>query len=259
MASFPLFAGVASAACALAFSSAVAGARCASDTIATDRPDVTNSSVVVPVGTFQSENGLDLANLRTATVLEGTESRLRLGVATCVELLVDLPSYSLGVAGDALMGFSNLAPAIKWQLGPLPSDVDLSLTVGAALPTGRVRLVGPGPQPYLQLSWSRELGNGWGVSGMLTAFFSPANSADSRATQSTFAIERELGDSTDVFMEYAGEFRSHDRPSHLLNVGGAYRFTPRQQLDFHVAGGLTRSAPSYVIGVGYSIRFDGLF
>jgi Putative MetA-pathway of phenol degradation len=259
VASFPLFAGVASAACALTFSSAVAGARCASDTIATDRPDVTNSSVVVPAGTFQSENGLDLVKLRTATVLEGTESRLRLGVATCLELLVDLPSYSLGVAGDAPPGFSNLAPAIKWQPGPLPGEVDLSVTVGAALPAGRARLVGRGPQPYLQLPWSRELGDGWGVSGMLTAFFSPANSAGSAATQSTLAIERELGDRTDVFIEYAGDFRSHDRPSHLLNVGGAFRFTPRQQLDFHVAGGLTRSAPSYVVGVGYSIRFDGLF
>ena len=97
------------------------------------------------------------------------------------------------------------------------------------------------------------------MSGMLTEFFSPANSAGSAATQSTFAIERELDDRTDLFIEYAGEFRQHDRPSHLLNVGGTFRLTPRQQLDFHVAGGLTRSAPSYVIGVGYSIRFDGLF
>lgn len=213
----------------------------------------------MPVGTFQSKNGVDHVNLRTATGLEGTESRLRLGVASCLELLLDLPSYSLGVAGDAPPGFSNLAPAIKWQLGPLAGGVDLSVTVGAALPTGRVRLVGPGPQPYLQLPWSRELGDGWGMSGMLTAFFSPANAAASAATQSTFAIERELGDRAEVFIEYVGEFRPHDRPSQLLNVGGAFRFTPRQQLDFHVAGGLTRSAPSYVIGVGYSIRFDGLF
>jgi Putative MetA-pathway of phenol degradation len=259
VASYPLFAGVASAACALTFSSAVAGERCASDTIATDRPDVTNSSVVVPLGTFQSENGLDLENLRTAKVFEGTESRLRLGIATCLELLVDVPSYSLGVGGDAPSGFSNLAPAIKWQLGRLPGEIDLSVTAGAGLPTGRVLLVGRGVQPYLQIPWSRELADGWGVSGMLTAFFSPANAAGSAATQSTFAIERELGHRTDVFIEYAGEFRSHDQPSHLLNVGGAFRLTPRQQLDFHVAGGLTRSAPSYAIGVGYSIRLDGLF
>ena len=31
----------------------------AKDEIATDRPDVTNSSLVVPVGSFQSENGVN--------------------------------------------------------------------------------------------------------------------------------------------------------------------------------------------------------
>lgn len=260
MASLPLFSGIASAACAIALSSALADARCTSDVIATDRPDVTNSSIVVPVGAFQSENGVDVVGERTAAILQGTESRLRLGVAPCLELLLDLPSYSLGVGGNAPSGFSDLAPAIKWQLGPLPGDVDLSVTVGAALPTGRARLVERGPQPYLQLPWSREFGDGLGVSGMLTTFFSPASAAGSTTTQSTFAIERDLSDRTDIFIEYAGDFRSHEQPSHLLNVGGgAFRLTPRQQLDFHAAGGLTRSAPSYVIGVGYSIRFDGIF
>jgi len=34
---------------------------------------------------------------------------------------------------------------------------------------------------------------------------------------------------------------------------------PGQQIDFHIGAGLNRAAPSYIIGVGYSIRFDGLF
>jgi hypothetical protein len=33
----------------------------ASDEIATDRPDVTNSSIVVPVGSLQSENGINVS------------------------------------------------------------------------------------------------------------------------------------------------------------------------------------------------------
>ena len=33
----------------------------AKDDIATDRPDVTNSSLVVPVGSFQSENGVNVS------------------------------------------------------------------------------------------------------------------------------------------------------------------------------------------------------
>jgi hypothetical protein len=38
-----------------------------------------------------------------------------------------------------------------------------------------------------------------------------------------------------------------------------YLLTPTQQVDFHVAFGLNHNAPSYIVGVGYSIRIDGLF
>jgi hypothetical protein len=257
--SLPLFAGLASAACVIVFSPAVAGTRCASETIVTDRPDVTNSSIVVPTGALQSENGVDLATRGSATVVEGTESRLRLGIAPCLELLLDLPSYAVAVHGQALSGFSNLVPAIKWQLGPLPGDVELSVTAGAGLPTGRARLVGRGPQPYVQLPWSRELGNGWGVSGMFTGFFAPASVTSTATTESTLVAEREFGEWFDIFIEYVGDFPSRGMPSHSLNLGTAYRLTPRQQIDFHVAAGLNRAAPGSIIGVGYSIRFDGLF
>jgi hypothetical protein len=32
-----------------------------------------------------------------------------------------------------------------------------------------------------------------------------------------------------------------------------------QQVDFHVAFGLNHNSPAYLLGVGYSVRFDGLF
>jgi hypothetical protein len=38
-----------------------------------------------------------------------------------------------------------------------------------------------------------------------------------------------------------------------------YRLTANQQVDFHVAVGLNHNAPSYIVGVGYSVRFDDLF
>jgi hypothetical protein len=65
----------------------------ASEPIETDRPDVTNSSVVIPVGSFQNENGVNLSRSNRSLVFDGTNSRLRLGIAPCLELLVDLQSY----------------------------------------------------------------------------------------------------------------------------------------------------------------------
>jgi hypothetical protein len=227
--------------------------------IATDRPDVTNSSLVVPRGSLQNENGVNLTARGSARIVDGTNSRLRLGVASCLELLLDLPTYFGALRGPANSGFSNTAPAVKWQVGPLPGDIDLSLTAGIGLATGTTRVAGHGAQPYLQLPWSRELGDGWGISGMVTAFFFPSEPKAKLTMEPTLALEKALGGSADVFIEYVGDYPAHAGPSHLFNTGGAYRLTPIQQIDFHAGFGLNNAAPSYILGVGYSIRFDSLF
>jgi Putative MetA-pathway of phenol degradation len=230
-----------------------------SSEIATDRPDVTNSSLVVPVGSLQSENGVDLISGGGARALDGTNTRLRVGVSPCLEFLVDLPSYSAGVQGPADWGFSNLSPAIKWQISPLPGKFDLSVTAGVGLPTGASRISGPGAQPYLQFPWSLELSDDWAVNGMVTQFFRPSDPANKLLSQYTFVLERKLGRQTDLFVEYVANVGSGGSTSQLINSGLAYRITPTQQVDFHVAFGLDPSAPNWIVGVGYSFRLDHLF
>lgn len=62
--------------------------------IVTDRPDVTNSSLVVPRGSFQSENGINFSQRGGSHEFDGTESRLRWGVVPCLEVLIHGgPSY----------------------------------------------------------------------------------------------------------------------------------------------------------------------
>jgi hypothetical protein len=230
-----------------------------SSEIATDRPDVTNSSLVVPAGSLQSENGVDLTSRSGAQTLNGTNTRLRVGLFPCFELLADLPSYSAGVQGPADWGFSNLSPALKWQISPLPGKFDLSVTTGVGLPTGASRISGPGPQPYLQFPWSLELSDDWAATGMVTEFFTPSDPATKLVSQYTFALERKLTRQTDLFVEYVAYVRSGGPTSQLINSGLAYRITPTQQVDFHVAFGLDPSAPSWIVGVGYSFRLDQLF
>jgi hypothetical protein len=230
----------------------------ATDEIATDRPDVTNSSIVVPVGSLQNENGINLTGRDGGRTLDGTNSRLRLGIAPCLEVLVDLPTYFANVRQAGSSGLSDVAPALKWQISPVPGKFDLSVTVGAALPTGAVDIAGRGVQPYIQFPWSLELHDGWGLSGMFTEFFRPAD-ATKRITETTFVVEKKLTPSFALFTEYVGDYPEGDRPSVMLNSGGVYHLTKTQQLDFHIAFGLNHKAPSYIVGVGYSVRVDGLF
>ena len=67
--------------------------------IATDRPAVTDSSVVVPVGSLQAENGFADTVSRGQRTFDGSETLLRFGVASTTELRLTVPDYfgSVGV------------------------------------------------------------------------------------------------------------------------------------------------------------------
>jgi Putative MetA-pathway of phenol degradation len=232
--------------------------------IATDRPDITNSSLVVPVGSLQVENGVDWTDRGAANALDATNTRLRLGVTHCTEVLIDVPSYFGSLNGAQPAGFSDVVVSVKRQL-LVPFGFDLSATAGLGFPSGAVEISGRGYQPYLQFPWSHSLAPGWELAGMFTLFWFPSEASQSLLFQPTLSLERALGNSADLFVEYAGDY-DHQAPAHLLDAGGAWRFSKTQQVDLRVGFGLNRSSTALngvpvdqYFGLGYSVRFDGLF
>jgi Putative MetA-pathway of phenol degradation len=227
------------------------------DEIASDRPDVTNSSVVVPYGSFQAENGVDWRTSHGSDLLDGTNTRLRFGIAHCTEFLIDLPNYFVALNGPQPSGFSDIVPAFKRQL-PVPLGFDLSATAGLGFPSGATRISGRGYQPYLQFPWSHEIADGWKLAGMFTISWFPSEPAQNPTFEPTLSLERAFGISTDMFVEYVGDY-DHQRPSQVLDTGGEWRFTKTQQVDFHAGFGLNSSSVDHYFGIGYSFRLDQLF
>src|ERR1700726_3109700 len=220
------------------------GCPTAKDEIATDRPDVTNSSLVVPTGSLQNENGVNFSIREDGRAIDGTNSRWRLGIAPCLEVLVDLPTYFANVQGPGNSGFTNVSPALKWQISPVPGKIDLSAVFGMGLPTGSVAIAGRGVQPYVQFPWSWELHDGWGVSGMFTEFFRPSDFAAKHITETTFVLEKQLTEEFSVFTEYVGDFPEGAGPSLLLNSGAVYRMTRNHRANWTLASGLNHTPPA---------------
>ncbi len=198
--------------------------------INTDRPAFADSSVVVPKGSLQIENGF----LDTAGTLDFPETLFRYGLTDKTELRFTAPddyqqpsSYS-----DPLFG-------IKQQLGPI-AGFDVSLVVSLSFPHGL--------KPQVQLPWSRKLSKNWTAAGMLSVYW-PAEG------QATFLLDRQLTGPWDAFIEYAADLPKRGSPEHILHVGTSYKVTPNQQLDFHFGFGLSAAAPDHFIGFGYSVLF----
>ena len=229
------------------------------DAIATDRPDTTNSSVVVPHGSLQMENGANWAVRQGSDVLDGSETRVRLGVGRCSEVLIDVPNYFAAFNGLATSELSNLVISIKRQLFTERPSFSLSAVAGLGFPVGHSEGSGHFYTPYVQFPWSFAITEDWSVNGMLTVTWSVNQAVHKANIEPTFVVEREFGTKGDLFVEYIGDYATRDRASQIVDVGGGWHVTPRQQVDFHVGVGLTPAAPAHYVGVGYSFRIDSLF
>jgi hypothetical protein len=234
------------------------GCPSSSSEISTDRPDVTNSSRVVPYGSLQAENGVDWTVRQGSNVISGSETRLRLGVAQCTEVLADVPMYFHSLNGRASSGFSDLVVSIKREL-PVPFGFHLSATGGLGFPTGATKISSHGYDPYIQFPWSRRISDDWSLHGMFTVTWFTSQHTINPTFEPTLSLEHEFGLTRDLFVEYVGEYPNHARPAQILDGGGSWRVTRLQQLDFHVGFGLNGSSPDHFFGIGYSFRLDRLF
>jgi hypothetical protein len=221
--------------------------------IATDRPSTTASSVVVPVGSFQAENGFAETSTDGQRIFDATETLLRFGIASTTELRLTAPDYFGGPGAPS--GFGDLTIGMKHQLGPV-GGFDVSLIVSLSLPTGSRPFSSHGYDPSVQLPWSHALSAKWTAAGMLSVYWPTEFGRRNVTGETTFLLGRQLTKNWDAFVEYAGDFAEQGGPRHLLHAGTAYRVRPEQQLDLHFGVGLSAAAVDHFIGVGYSFRYQ---
>ena len=220
--------------------------------ISTDRPSVANSSVVVPLGGFQVENGLLFTNAQGQNTLDLPETYFRYGLLDKTELRLAVPDYYHNFS--AASGFGDLALGAKQQLGPL-YGFNLSAIWFLSFPTGANAISSHGYDPGLQLPWSRALSRDWTLAGQV-AFYWPTQGARRNFTpETTLYFDRQLTKPWDAFIEYAGDFPERGGSRQLLHVGTAYKLAPHHQIDFHFACGLSDAAPRAYVGFGYSFLF----
>jgi hypothetical protein len=228
--------------------------------IVTDRPDVTESSIVVPKNSLQSENGLTWTSDHGQQTLDLPKTLLRYGLLTRTELRFVVPNYFGSLTGRmAASGFDDLAVGFKQQLGPLPGGFELSVMPALSLPTGAKRISRHGFDPVVKFPWSKDLSDGWSIGGMQSVFWFTHDTRRSPTGEATFYVEKQLTKPWDIFAEYVGDYPKGGGPIQIAHFGTAFKVTHLHQVDFHFGFGLSHAAPERFIGVGYSFRFDKLW
>ena len=220
-----------------------------STALITDRPDFTESAVVVPKGNLQLESGVTWERTSGINVLSGPELLLRWTFVDHLELRAGIPNY---VNADEVSGFSDGSVGLKYQIGPW-AQWDVGIIGTIALPTGEEDLTNDGIDPQLIFTVGTDLNSRWslGIQGSTTWLTQP----EVLQWGATIVTGTGLGQHVGTFFELAASAVESNPISYLLHHGYTFQPQPNSQLDIHAAIGLSDIAPDFLLGAGWSVRF----
>ncbi len=241
----------------------------------TDRPDQTESAVVLPVGAFQGEFGATLSRDDeggvSAEALELPGTLLRYGLSPRFELRLAWPGYvDVEARGQARRQSLNGAadPEVGFKAAFLSADRgdawNLALLVHTTVPVGGDQsdeIGSPRADPSMRLMGSHELGERVGLGW--NAGYEASSLEDAERVRHTlgrfvytgtlgFSVARRWG----AFIELFGDLPASDSApaAHTFDGGVTFLATPALQLDFAAGVGLNKAAPDWFVGAGASFR-----
>lgn len=234
-----------------------AGEESGPEELITDRPDFTESGVVVPLGSVQVEGGFTWEqggdDIR---ITSGPELLIRWGLMKRVELRIGLPDYiSLQNHFDE-SGWGDSFIGTKIELGPVFGGWDLAGIVTASMPTGDEEFTSDEWDPGVILAAGRDLNDKWSLGSQL--FAESVSGLEERVFfwGGTVVIGRSLGmqSTTGAFLELAATIPEEGDESVSIHHGYTHLLTETLQLDIHGGTGLTDSASDLFLGAGMSYR-----
>ncbi len=238
----------------------------------TDRPDQTESSLVVQDGSYQLEVGWTFTRDHQNGVLtkahEAPGSLLRVGLLPNVELRIGWTGFvtsetragSLEVNDDGIGdGEVGIKVHLAEEQGKRP---EMALLLSTSLPIGDSSLTSDRFDPSLRLAFSHSLsdrvGMGYNV-GLNLESEAGVDGAVSTLSSAfyTLALGFELSDRWGAFIELYGgvAVSASGDPTHSFDGGFTYLLRDNVQLDIAAGLGLSDAADDVFFGLGLSVRF----
>ena len=240
--------------------------------LVTDRPDQTESSVVVPPGYVQVETGWSLSRNQEGGIRTNIHTfpgtLFRIGALDRMELRLDYggvlweqtreAGQSADTSGSGDMGIG--AKIYFWEeQGWIP---ETALLAGVSLPVGKDPFPSGRADPTFRFSLSHTLSDRLSFGYNLGATWeSTLDETNDRDTLSLFNYTVVLGigltERAGLFVEAFGDipFNAQGGPRNSLDGGFTYLIRDNLQFDGFVGVGLSDSADDWLVGLGFTARF----
>lgn len=222
--------------------------------LATDRPDFTESAVVVPLRSVQIESGLTWERFDgDLSVVTLPEVLIRWSPAARIEARFEPPNRVSLRNGADESGFTDIAAGAKFQIGPVGAW-DVAAIGMLSIPTGEEGFTSDEVDPDIALTAARALTERVSFGVQAVAAWPSAGDERTTVLGGTLVVGADLDARWGAFLELAIESPESEPPATVLHHGYTFGIAPAVQLDFHGGVGLSDAAPNHFLGVGLSAR-----
>jgi Putative MetA-pathway of phenol degradation len=234
--------------------------------LVTDRPDQTESPVVVPRGMVQFEAGglHEVANAGAGRVTSVASLLARAGLFGRVELRLGFLGWQRATASgaDARAGFGDLSVGMKVALRDGDGlDPAAAVLASALVPVGDPDFRAAGVDPELRVALAHDLGGAFSLGYNVGAAWVTTESGAGTETRHveglyTLTVGRSFGTRLGAFVEAFGNVApSNANPSsHGVDGGLTFGVRPNVQLDAAAGFGLDDAGPAWFLGMGVAVR-----
>jgi hypothetical protein len=230
--------------------------------IDTDRPDQTESAVLVPKNWVQFEMGFGKQVNNSAenefqypTLLSkyGISKRIEFRLITTIQTNTD---YSMPLSKKSNTGLTPVEIGAKialWEEKKILPKTSLIFHVGIpkfAAKSFQANNLAPNFRFTMQHSINQKIGLGYNVGA-------DWDGINKEATWIyTFAPGINLSEKWYGYIEAFGFISKLNNPEHSVDGGIAYYINPNFKIDFSSGFGISKAAPDWYIAIGASFRFN---
>jgi hypothetical protein len=227
-----------------------------SQELVTDRPDFTESALVVPAGTVQIEAGTEYTDFNSVTDFSCPVFLARVGLDKRFEVRFGFGGWTTTTGGDKSQTYLNdLILEAKYQLTRSGSTIPMAVLLVSTLPTGDEEVSVGTTEIGLKYAFAYDLNESLGLGVNLGAISVGAEDERQMLSLASVAFGVGLSDKLAVFLETFAEIPQNQSWQPVVDGGITCLLMPLLQADFYIGKGLNDHAAELIIGGGLSFRF----
>ena len=224
--------------------------------LVTDRPDFTESALVIPAKMIQIEAGAEYADFKSATDFSFPGVLARIGLGRNLEIRLGFSGWSKVTMNDRSNTYLNdLILEAKYQITNTTARIPMAVLLVSTLPTGDDEVSVAQMEIGIKFACSYDVNERFGLGANLGAI--SIGAGDQREVLSLASVALGIGvtDRLGAFIETHAEIPENASWQPVMDGGFTYLITPVAQADFYVGKGLNNHAADLIIGGGFSFRF----